>query len=325
MRRQLTLPPAHLNVICHHGGLGDTIARLPAFRYVNKKFTHVSQTIYVQDAWIALVRWLLPENDRLVYKRLSQATYILRPPVITFDSVRLSSLRLHLTKHAFLIMTDSIPDSDLEYQYPCAPPWVGAGLNYMLKDAGLATSPYVVFTTDFTAPARAWPVAHINGLAQRLRAQGFACVLIGKNEPIYVGDGDDVIHAKPVDGIDPSLFIDFRNEMDLLECLGIMQKAKAVVGVDNGLLHLACCTATPVVIGYTSLRSIHRNPFREAGATECIESDLPGSAHQSEMHFVNHDHKFCPYGDYADGLTMTADRFEQALVRLGVLVSKQDK
>ncbi len=312
MRPGFNPPQAHLNVISSHGGLGDAIARLPAFRYVNREFKHVSQTVYVQDPWLDLCRFLLPESDRLQFKALSTAAFFIKDPVVDFGADRLSSLRLHLTEHAFLIMTDSLSESIREYEYPLA--------SLVPETAEMTvTSPYVCFTTDSTAPARAWPVGHINGLATRLREQGLACVLLGRSTPIPAGDG--VISPKAADGIDTSLFIDLRDKTSLIEALGVMQRSKAVVGVDNGLLHLACCTNVPVVIGYTSLKARHRVPFRKVNLTQFIEAAVPCGGCQSRGDFINHDWKYCipEYNDYACTLTMTADKFYKCLQDLHVV------
>jgi ADP-heptose:LPS heptosyltransferase len=42
----------------------------------------------------------------------------------------------------------------------------------------------------------------------------------------------------------------------------IIAGAKTIVGVDNGLLHVAGCTNIPIVGGYTSVDPEHRMPYR---------------------------------------------------------------
>lgn len=340
MREGFQPPKVDLSVVSSHGGLGDMIARLPAFRYVHKNYKHVSQTVYYQDYFVDLARYLLPEDERLKYKKLSECPFMLKKPYINFDPDRLTTLQLHLTTHAFLIMLDQVPPDARSASYPKAEFYVGAGLNYILKDAGLAEAPFVVVTTGYTAASRAWPAAHVNTLGRKLREQGLIPVLLGAAEPLVTGNAGDDIKTKYDDGIKAEIFVDLRGKTTLIEALGVMQRAKAVVGVDNGLLHLAHCTDTPVVYGLTTLKSEHRIPFRidadiynktaniswrddewyeKHGLTEVLESSVPCGGCQSKGFAVNHDWRTCLFDDYACTLTLTADRFIEKLKVLGVL------
>lgn len=341
LREGWSPPPVHLNIISGQGGLGDTLARLPAFRYMHDEFPHVSSCIYIQDGWLDLVKFLLPETDRRKYRPYSEARHGMKKPMIVFEKDRLTTLNLHLTDHAFLILMDMLPPSQEAKAYVNAP-YVTLPLNE--KFLPTIAKETVIFTTDYTAPSRQWPAVHINALAKKCLEAGLQPVLLGTTEPIPTGAEADDIIPRQTSGLNANRFIDLRDKTSLLEALGIIQRAKAVVGVDNGLLHLAHCTDTPVVMGFTSLKPEHRVPVRignplgmdllaadvgldvdeqrlrrGAQLTSTIEAKVPCKGCQSRGFAINHDWRTCLFDDYACTLTLSADRFWTRLQRLGVV------
>ncbi len=319
LRDDWSPPRVDLNILSDRGGLGDSLARLPALKYLHDINPHVYSTVYIQDAWLDLVKYLLPETERRTYRKLSEAHFHMKQPYVNFDMERLTTLQLHLTDHAFLILMDQLPPSAAHRSYWEAPFYIGAGLNYRLKDAGLAAKPYIVVTTDYTAPSRQWPAAHINTLAKTVSEAGLTPVLLGSIDPLYVGVVDDPVKPISANGLKKELYYDLRGLTSLKEALGIIQRAKAVVGIDNGLIHLAHYTTTPVVVGYTTLSPQHRLPVREAGVTKVIEAEVPCKGCQSRGFAINNDWRTCIFDDYACTLTLTAERFALALRELGVL------
>ena len=314
-------PPVHLTVISDHGGLGDSIARLPAFRYCLETYPHVSLTVHVIDAFKGLCEYLLPGNDRLTWKLRSEVPFRPRRPYVEFNPDRVSSLALGLTDQAFLMLMDHLPPDDggEAANYPVAPLTENqAWLNQLCGEGRGA----IVFTTDYTAPTRQWPVFQVNALAYKLNDLGFTCVLLGRAKPVATGVEDDPIKPNALDGLKGELFVDLRDKTTLIEALGVMQRSKAVLGVDNGLIHLAHCTSVPVVVGYTSLLAMHRLPTRPHGRTEYIQA---GEGYctgcQSKGFAVNHDWRVCINVEhpYCCQLDLLPDRFLNKLRLLGVI------
>ncbi len=326
MREGYMPPPVDLRVLSGQGGLGDTLARLPAFKYINENQPWVTQHIYIQDGWMEIVNYLLPPNDKLKYSKLSEAPFYLKKPYVEFNNERLTTLHLHLTDHAFLIMMDMLPPRVKDKAYWGAP-FVHHFTKYRKEFAEIIVNgKAIVFTTDYTAPVRQWPAVHINNLARKCLAAGLQPVLLGvKDKNIASGLDYDPVKVFAADGLETKLFVDLRDKTTLVEALGVMQRAKAVVGVDNGLLHLAHYTDTPVVIGYTSLKAQHRLPFRYnfrsdiRDLTKAIEADVPCQGCQSNSLFMNYDRRTCLHKDYACLLTLTADKFYAKLQELNVV------
>jgi ADP-heptose:LPS heptosyltransferase len=309
LREGYTPPNTHFSIISGRGGLGDQLARIPAYKHMLETYPHVSATIYVQDYFYSLAQFLY-NHPRMTYKRLSEAPYTMSWPRIEFNMERLTTLHMHLTDHAFMILMDQPPPRSADRFYPLAPlvpltsPW--------------DPEPFVVFTTDYTAPTRQWPSYHVNKLATMCAERGVTPVLLGKSDPIDTGVPGDPVRPQSNQGLKKDLFYDLRDKTTLVEALGVMQRARAVVGVDNGLLHLCGYTTTPMVVGYTSLLAKHRLPARESGLTEVLEAQVPCGGCQSRGFAVNVDWRSCLFDDYACTLTLTADRFLAALEKMKV-------
>jgi len=329
-------PPVHLSVISQNGGLGDMLARLPALKYLAEQHQHVTKIVtYWPDYFVSLAQFMTPTNLKLVHKPISEAPYLMPKPYIDFTSDRLSTLHLNLVDHAYLMLMDQLPPTAMDKHYLRAPFVMDNTLD--MPDVLELKQEIIVFTTDFTSHSRSWPAFHINSLAKKVKDAGFQPVLLGKPGELFGG-----AVASYSSGLKTELFMDLRGRTSLIEALGIIQRAKAVVGVDNGLLHLAACTDTPIVFGLTTLKPEHRVPtrpmpiylprkrllpypkdlhthFRVYGLTHVLEAQVPCNGCQSRGFAINVDWRDCLFDDYSCTLTLTADRFYEKLVRLGVL------
>lgn len=313
-------------------------------------YPHIHSTIWTQDFAVELMQYLLP-HPRITYRKYSErplglkiSTFIYQfpyteglvrrlrgwgfpKPAAVFDQKRLTTLHLHLTTHAFLILMDQVPPSEESMQYPQAPKvhvydLEGSSIEPLLAEHDGEYEdhkPYIVFTVGYTSDTRKWPAFAINQLARMCAKRGLTPVLLGTTKKLNVGQSNDYIKAGVDDDIDRRLFVDLVDRTSLVEALGIIQRARAVVGVDNGLLHLAHCTDAPVVAGYTTLKPEHRLPARPKGKTEVVTAAVPCGGCQSRGFAINTDWRTCLFEDYACTLTMSADRFYKALQNLGVI------
>lgn len=56
--------------------------------------------------------------------------------------------------------------------------------------------------------------------------------------------------------------IDFRGKYDIQVARGIIDAARALIGTDTGVLHIAACTSTPIISAFTSAHHDYRKPLR---------------------------------------------------------------
>lgn len=313
MRPNTSFRPIELNLLCNKGGLGDSVARMPAVKYILDNYKHITRVrLIVQDYFVPLAELLLKEHaERLDVHGYSTMKELLaahpNTPGMMVDSVHHTTLRTHLTDHAFNTLVDiAVDEKHKEYIQ------VEVGTEYRALYGS-----YVVLCTGFTSQTREWLPEYINEVARWIRAQGLRVVFLGKSEGRYWESTNGVTEAHFRTEVDYSVGIDLREKTSLIDALQIMGQAHAVVGIDNGLFHLAACTNVPIVFGLTTLKPEHRVPYRPHGARTYLvlpDKELGCRFCQSKMNFVyNFDHRTCYYGDYKCIEQMGAGKFVREL------------
>jgi ADP-heptose:LPS heptosyltransferase len=321
LRPGLGFKSRFLNIACNYGGFGDMLARLPAIKFMREQFPHVTGNVYWHDYFVPLAEFLLPSTPTLVHRKFSDLDKANKNiPLVDFTGERLTSLSLHLVDHAFLILMDRVPEADQSA-------YIKAPLVPLARTDLLINEPYVILTCGFTSKTREWQAKHINATALELRKRGITPVFLGSEQKPELGNEsllpDDPMHdgkAKPPtfdSSIDYSVGVNLINKTSLIEALGVIQGATAIMGVDNGLLHLASCTNTAVVWGFTSLEPRKRLPLSHGpqGIVFPVEK-LSCFGCQSKAFNVNHDWRRCPFGDYQCLEHMTADKFMSTLEKI---------
>ncbi len=154
---------------------------------------------------------------------------------------------------------------------------------------------YVVFTPGGTTQSRFVPAKHWNPLIDWVIAQGLTPVFLGKGHlaDVHKSYFDDETHYEKG--------IDLREQTSLLEAARIIKESLCIIGLDNGLLHLAACTDASIVFGYNIAAPVDRRPLRPSG--KLIEITVPeerlGCIHcQTKFKLLyTHNYKNCIYKD----------------------------
>ncbi len=307
MRPGTTFRPTELNLLCNKGGLGDSVARMPAIAYILRKYPHVTKVrLIVQDYFKELATALIGSSARLEVYGYSEMPALLEKypntPGMQVDSIHHTTLHTHLTDHAFHTLVDEqVGIEDKQY--------------LRLHFRAQAPANYVVLTTGFTSNTREWLPGSINETAAWCKAQGLDVVFLGKEASTYWAGKREPTISTFREEVDYSVGIDLREKTSLLEAAEIMSRAVAVVGIDNGLLHLAACTNVPIVFGMTTLHPKHRLPYRKEPTYVVTPPITLGCRFcQSKMNFVyNFDLRTCYYGDYKCVESMHSSRFIKEL------------
>jgi ADP-heptose:LPS heptosyltransferase len=148
---------------------------------------------------------------------------------------------------------------------------------------------YAVMTPGCTAKTRAMPASVYNAICDHLLNLNIIPVHLGVTEM----DGG-IRKIEMNEGYDFSKGIDLRNKTSVIEAAKTMDCAEMVIGIDNGLLHLASMTKTTVIFGYTMVGPRHRRPNRWMGRIYELHADkekLPCLFCQEKMRFF-FDHHF---------------------------------
>jgi ADP-heptose:LPS heptosyltransferase len=179
---------------------------------------------------------------------------------------------------------------------------------------------YAVVTTAYTSDTRHWKSEYVNEVSDYLNSIGVTPVFLGK---AYT-------HAYKKTGIfgtfdaDYTKGINLIDKTNLFEAHAIMANAKFVMGIDNGLLHLASMSQVPVIWGFTSVLPEHRLPYRngiKGDNTYLVtpsEEELPCTGCQSKFNFAPSDHSFlnCWYDDLKCLDLMTSDRWIEQIKKI---------
>lgn len=285
----------HFNFLFDMGGIGDFIAALPALKYIYDKQPHVVMHIWMVDYLMELTKRSLPkDNKRILIRPISEAKKKFNNslPGRSFKHLNVTSLSVHPVDVAFMSFMFRMETSEHK--------------NYISLDTSdqdikqfNLPEKYVVIPTNYTAPVRQFLPEYINQISDYIISKGYTPVFVGKSE---THDGRNHTIKGIVDSeIDFTKGINLLDKTKLLETREIIKNSKCIVGLDNGLIHLAATTEVPIVVGYTSVEPNVRMPYRhdELG-WNCypVVPPIECQGCQSLWNFtINHNFMECYYED----------------------------
>lgn len=171
---------------------------------------------------------------------------------------------------------------------------------------------YVVLTPYATAENRRLSAEAYNAVIDYCHTKGVM--------PVFLGKADLAPDHKMLEsaGIRYDMGLDLREKTSLREAAVIMHWAKAVIGLDNGLLHLAACTKTTVINCFTTVDPALRIAPRPYPAAKTIVLTPGESLHcrfcnTTMRYLIGHDFKNCLSGDNACVKMITGDSLVSAL------------
>lgn len=291
--REGTIPPEENLVISFEdGGLGDHICRLTPLKYIIDKYPFVKLTVCCPEFFKEFGKKAIPEINWVAYDEADNI-YASQPIIRAGSNNGVTSLRTHLVDHAFSIIVDEQPSIEHKNYIKLFPE---------KPDFDLSKN-YVILTTGHTVKVREFKPSVINQIIDYLKTKEYEIIFLGNEKT--KSDRKFSIEGKFSEEINYSKGIDLRNKTTLLEAQAIITYSRCIIGVDNGLLHLAGTTNTPIVAGYTTVAPEHRMPIRFDklgwGVFPVIpKEDLKCRFCQSQMNYVyDHDFRNCYYKDLA--------------------------
>lgn len=277
-----------VNFVIHEGGIGDYIGYLSAIFYIASNHPQVIGHVYCPDHFKEIAENVLSSFIHwrvLSFTSLTEET-IKKYPTYGPYNRPINITGAHMVDLGFMYYLNiNPPPKDWNY-YP--------KLN--LEDLGFLPrkdTPYAVLTPGATTENRTMPVRTMNEIAEYCEILGLTPVWLGKKK---VGKRE----IKYQD-YDYHRGIDLRDQTTLIEAAQVIKQSKFIVGLDNGLLHLAAMTETPIIFGYNIASPEHRMPRRKIGDIYNIypdEEKLTCTFCQSKMRMMfNHNFNNCMYND----------------------------
>ncbi len=233
-------------IVERHGGLGDLLCMLPAAVALRDKHPGTPLILVTADAFAPLASLagvadcVIPSQTRGLSKlRLWLAPLLDIYPLLPDEQTPpLPRSRIHLV--AEFAKALGVNDAPLPPVKLAADPASIHSIIAKLRKAGMQEGePFAVAHTGPTWPVKQWPASHWADLAHRLQSHhGVRIVQAGAD--MHAGDAS--MRATRIPGT-----VDWVGRLTLRETLALMSLSKCFVGVDSGLLHLACSAGTPVV------------------------------------------------------------------------------
>lgn len=309
MFRQFRPNPQTVNIVLMDGGLGDHVGgSLIAINYMIKRHPWITFLIWMPDFLVDIAKNLLPLGTSIHgYSGMIPKGYNRELPTKTtkWDGIT-SPMKIHQVDYAFLKLCDELPNKKNK-----------SNLKVNLTPIGVKKfnlpQKYVVITTGYTAEVREFTASSVNTLISYVKLKGYIPIFLGQKQTAT--GGQHIIQGTFSSTVKYNQGVNLCNKTTLLQAAKIMAGAKAVIGVDNGLLHLAACTDTTIVAGYTTVHPNKRVPYREGEKGKnwypvTPDKDLACRFCQSNTNFLyNVNYTKCFEKDLLCVKQMTAEKF----------------
>jgi ADP-heptose:LPS heptosyltransferase len=304
VRPGLVFPDQEVTVLFNSGGLGDSIARIPALKVIERDYPACQIHLLASKVLHEVLKRTLSRTKIYPYPPEKGMEMPERPGMFFGAKQQFhTTLGSHLVDYAFNILLDrsNIPMEDKSY------PHLG-DLSEERRQFGLPEK-YVVLTPGFTSGVREMLPEICNEIAKGATARGLT--------PVFLGARTINIDTEAKFGdVDYSLGLDLRDKTSLVEAAAVAQGAVAVIGLDSGLIHVAGLTDVPIIAGYSSQLPELRMPIRHGELGWKVWPITPDTCHGCEpaLRFVyKHDFRECYAGDKRCLKELSADKYLAAL------------
>lgn len=244
---------------CHQiltdGGAGDLICELVAVDYNIKHHPEVHFQVWVPDYLLTIAKHLVPRGTTV--RPFSKAKAKFRgdlPGMTTEWCTDHTPMRTHPVDYGFHMLSDRhIYRLEDKNYLQIRPDEID------LKEFKLPKE-YVCMAATFAEPVKTMPPETFQTIVEYFINKKIPIVFLGK-ERSPAGFLDFMVKGE-ITKADLSQGLNLINKTDLLESAGIIAGARLFIGMDGGLIHVAGCTQTPIVAGYTLVDPIHVAPIR---------------------------------------------------------------
>ena len=300
-RNILSITETRNDPVCYHVNtyaLGDALAAAPVVKWaIDTYHTESDYKVTVSERYKDFFSFVPTDNLMFIEQgqiKFEKGYVVRRLNNLSTDRPKLTPSKMSLSDYAAISLLSSLLKEN-EYEY------LKLEAADISKFEGIDFSVGILIISHYGNPNRCMPPEEIIKLAKMLENRGLLPIFIGHKGFVEIPEG---------------LGVDLREKTSLRELTTIMSRAMAVVGVDNGLLHLAGTTNVTIVGGYTNVWSGHRIPKRSKGLTLTLDSSTTCASCSSFWMKDTHNFGICYYGTNACSNTMTAERFFKTLSHL---------
>lgn len=310
----VNLPKKPVNCIFMNGGVGDHVAALVAVDYILKNYPWINLLVWVPDFLLDFAKNVLPPDTIVRNYTSMKKHYDPNKSTITTEwTGRHSPMKIHCVDYAFHQLCDEhVSFSKKNY--------LKANLSQIDITKFNLPDKYITLATGYTAEVREFTPSAVNGVIDYAKAKGYEVVFLGQKQTPT--GAKHVIEGTFNEAINYEKGIDLINDTTLLEATKIISNSKALVAVDCGLMHIAGCTDTSIVGGFTTVSPEVRMPIRNDILGYNFypvvpNDDLACRFCQVKTNFLyGHDYKNCIYQDKLCVQQLTATKFIKELEKI---------
>lgn len=267
-RKDMPIPePQDFNIDLTMHGLGDAIAALPTVKYIldnhhgKNHFFH----FWFGNHMVDLVKFCFPEHQEFIFGMKDEALYKELPTFSTRIVALPTFLRMHLTDWSSTLIADTIlAPEEKNYIRPDISKHKFPKALRRTVQSELEGKRYIIITCMYTSDTRVFKAQEVNKIVAWCLLQDIVPVFVGKEHIEVSSKHDSSIVGKVIHTIDYSKGLNLFNKTSLIDLIKLMDNAVAVIGIDNGLLHLAAMTDVTIIGGYTTVKPEHRLPYRHS-------------------------------------------------------------
>jgi ADP-heptose:LPS heptosyltransferase len=314
----IVFPKTKIQIVLQNGGMGDMVYWIVALQYLFRTTPNIHGTVIVPQLFFDLAKlWLkdfskfrvslvaypegvptLESNTREEFMLMTSEPEPNQKTVVIQKSTHLAFPNLmgfHPMDVGFMnLVNDEVPESERRMPKITGDEADIAKFNLPEK--------YVVISASAEAKSRTMAPSTLYDLASYCINNGYTPVYLGKR--MISGDSHEPVQAGR----------DLREQTTLLEAACIMAKAKCVVGMDGGLMHLAACSGVPIVMGMTIVSEKKRTPYSTGPMRFVAVKGLDCLYCQDRYkYFMGHDFNTCVFDHYKCCTDLTADIFIKEL------------
>jgi ADP-heptose:LPS heptosyltransferase len=278
------------------GGMGDYICNMVAMRWIAETQPQVIGRIVTEQYYIPLFANMMAayEDWEVIDNPTGKKEFIKGKDNLYIKDARVmpNACGMNMVDLAFAMFANKNPIPPDSYY-----PQIDFDLLPPIKQK--LPKPYVVMTPGASTPVRTMPAEMFNGIKAHVESKGYHVVMLGSR--MKQAEKRKINFHNQYDYTDATNLLD---QTSILQAAQIINEAEFIVGLDNGLLHLAACTNANIVFGYNVASPEHRRPKREADKGLLVElhpdpQTLPCVFCQSNVNLVQHDFSRCLYKDLA--------------------------
>lgn len=238
------------------GGMGDLVCCLVAVDWNIRNHKHVQFQVWTPDYMHEFAKHLLTPGA--IIRPFSKAKAKFNHSILGMTTewcTTHTAIRTHAVDYGFHMLSDRHVYDLNEKNYLQIRPEKIEIRQFKLPKK------YVVISATSVEPVRTMPIDTANSVIDYVIQKGYIPVFLGK-EKSDCGFKDFAIKAKTI-SINYGNGRNLVNETNMLESAKIIHEAQAFVGMDGGLAHIAGCTDTNIICGYTASSPTHVAPIRK--------------------------------------------------------------